>query len=66
MPCTMAYTPPVDQDHLMMKDCPSPTLELSESSSLALHSWEHVTSEIRSFPDPTVFLSELHFIDEAI
>lgn len=65
IPRTMAYAPPVDQDHLMMKGCPSPTPEVSESSSLALHSWERVTSEIRSSPDPTV-LSELHFIGEAI
>lgn len=62
----MVHTPPVDQDHFPMKDFPSPTPEGSESSSLALHSWEHLMSEIRSYPDPTVLLSELHFIDEVI
>lgn len=62
----MAYTPPVDQDHFMMKHCPSPTPEASASSSLALHSWEKLASEIRNFPDPTVLLSELGFRGEAI
>ena len=64
--CTTAYTSPVDQDHFTMKDCPSPTPEASKSSSLALHNWEHLRIEIWSFPDPTVFLSELHFIGKAI